>query len=263
MATFRIPLKVASVILSVAIGLTLNLSESSEANNKTQPQSGVGRAPDSQDSDALKLKTTLVIVPVIASDHNGIYIPDMQKNEFTLLEDGVKQNIAFFAITSEPFNVILMLDTSRSTSQKLGQIKQAAIAFVDQLRPLDRVKVISFDDEVRDLKGFTSDKATLRSAIERTRTGGSTRLYDAFRLALENLRRKKGRKAIVLLTDGVDTRSHSTTYADNLRELEESGVIVYPIRYSRRDRSNAPATSAPGRAEGHLGCSTAARTSPT
>ena len=104
-----------------------------------------------QDIDTLKTDTNLVIVPVIASDRAGSYIGDLAKEEFEIVEDGVKQEIAFFAQVSVPFHVVLMLDTSASTEDKLNQIQRAAFAFVQQLQNADRVKVISFDDQVRDL----------------------------------------------------------------------------------------------------------------
>lgn len=195
--------------------------------------------PDQKDADAVKLGTTLVTVPVVASDRNGIYVPDLRKDEFTVSEDGVNQELVFFATVKEPFHVVLMLDTSASTQEKLGQIQRAAFAFVEQLQPADRVKVISFDDDIRDLNDFTSDRSVLRRAIQQTRPGKGTRLYDAFRLALQNLSDEDGRKAIVLFTDGVDWHSLSTTYEDNARALEESGVIVYPIRYDTRADTEA------------------------
>ncbi|HSO75891.1 MAG TPA: VWA domain-containing protein, partial [Blastocatellia bacterium] len=194
---------------------------------------------DQQEPEAVKLGTTLVTAPVIASDRNGLYIPDMRKEEFTVFEDEVKQDLVFFATIEEPFHVVLMLDTSASTQEKLGLIQRAAIAFVEQLQSADRVKVISFDDDIRDLNDFTSDRQTLRHAIEQTRPGKGTRLYDAFRLALQNLRYEEGRKAIVLFTDGVDWHSKSTTAEDNRRELEESRVIVYPIQYDTRAETEA------------------------
>ena len=210
------------------------------AKKTSQPAaSGTQQTTEQKDADAVKLGTTLVTVPVIASDRNGIYIPDLRKDECTVFEDGVKQELVFFATVKEPFHVVLMLDTSASTQEKLGQIQRAAVAFVEQLQAADRVKVISFDDDIQDLNDFTSDRTVLRRAIEQTRPGKGTRLYDAFRLALQNLKYEEGRKAIVLFTDGVDWHSRSTTYEDNLRALEESGVIVYPIRYDTRAETEA------------------------
>ncbi len=127
-----------------------------------------------------------------------------------------------------------MLDTSASTREKLSLIRRAAIAFVDQLQPGDRVKVISFDDEVRDLNDFTGDRALLRSAINRTAPGQGTKVYDAFEVALNSIKKIQGRKAIVLFSDGVDWHSDHSSFDGTLRSLEEEGVVVYPIRYETR-----------------------------
>jgi von Willebrand factor type A domain len=192
-----------------------------------------------QEIETLKIDTNLVTVPVIATDATGLYVPDLRQEEFSVLEDGIKQNIAFFNTVSAPFHVILMLDTSASTEQKLTQIKNAAIAFVEQLQPRDRVKVISFDDEVRDLNDFTNDRAAMKSAILQTRSGQGTKLYDAFELALNSIRAIRGRKAIVLFTDGVDYHSDQATFDGTLHNLDEEGVIVYPIRYETRAETEA------------------------
>ncbi len=184
--------------------------------------------------ETIKIDTSLVTVPLVASDRNDIYVPDLRQDELVLFEDGVKQEIVFFASIKEPFHVVLMLDTSASAQEKLGQIQRAADAFVNQLQPADRVKVIAFDDQVRELSGFTNDRAELRRAIYSTRPGEGTKLYDAVKLALNHLARVKGRKSIVIFTDGVDWRSDSTHYEDNIKAVEEAGVIVYPIRYDTR-----------------------------
>ena len=187
-----------------------------------------------QDVDTLKTDTDLVTVPVIATNANGLYVEDLNQNEFTLTEDGVKQEIAFFSKISAPFQVILMLDTSASTEETLGKIQQAAFAFIQQLQPTDRVKIISFDDTVRDLNEFTSDRNVLKASINRTRSGKGTKLYDAITVALNSVRNIKGRKAIVIFTDGVDWHSDESTFDGTLRWLDEEGVIVYPIRYDTR-----------------------------
>ncbi len=184
--------------------------------------------------EAIRIDTTLVTVPVIASTRNDVYVHDLRQAEFSLYEDGVKQEIVFFATIKTPFHVVLMLDTSASTQEKLKHIQRAAVAFINQLQMADRVKIISFDDEVRQLSDFTNDRAELRRAIEAIRPGQGTRLYDAVRLAMADLAQVKGRKAIVLFTDGVDWYSNDATYDSNLREIEESGIIVYPIRYDTR-----------------------------
>ena len=187
------------------------------------------------DGDAVRVETNLVTVPVIASDQGGRYIPDLKAEEFTVSEDNAEQKVAFFATVTEPFNVVLMIDTSASaTVEKLRDVQEAAVAFTEQLREGDRVKVISFHDELQDLCDFTSDRGVLATAIRSTRRGKGTRLYDAFDVAYRSLRRLKGRKAVIMLTDGVDSYSANRTYDDNRRSVEESDVIVYPVRFDTR-----------------------------
>lgn len=191
--------------------------------------------PELQGVDTLKITTDLVTVPVIATSREGAYIPDLRQDEFSVAEDGVQQEVAFFAALSAPFHVVLLLDTSSSTKEKLGLIRQAAIAFVDQLQKDDRIKVISFDDQVRDLNEFTNDRAALRNAINKTESGAGTKLYDAFEVALGSIKTIKGRKAIVLFTDGVDYHSDRATFDGSLRGLDEEAVVIYPIRYDTRE----------------------------
>jgi hypothetical protein len=105
-----------------------------------------------------------------------------------------------------------MLDTSLSTKEKLPLIQRAAIAFLEQIGPNDKVKVISFDGDLYNWNDFTSDKTILRSAISKTRLGYSTRVYDAVQLALDSLRPIQQRKAIVLLSDGGDAYSKQSSF---------------------------------------------------
>jgi Ca-activated chloride channel family protein len=212
-------------------------------NPPTEEQKNEGRAEeqqtepsaDGQDVETVKVETNLVTVPVIASDHGDRYIPDLKQEDFTIFEDGVKQEISFFETVTAPFHLVLMIDTSASTQDKLGQIQQAAIAFTEQLQKADRVKVMSFADSVRDLSDFTSDRAVLQWAIRDTRPGQGTKLYDAMAVGLKALQRVKGRKAIVIFTDGVDSYSDRESYDKNRRMIEEAGIIIYPIRYDTRD----------------------------
>ena len=195
--------------------------------------------PQDQDVETLKIDTNLVTVPVIASSRTGSYVADLKKEEFKLSEDGTPQEISFLATVNAPFYVVLMLDTSDSTQEKLAQIQRAAIAFLEQLQPSDKVKIISFDGELHDWTDFTSDKAILRNAISKTRTAHDTHVYDAMQLALNSLRLIQQRKAIVIFTDGMDWHSESSTYEGTIRDLDESGVIVYPIRFDTRAETEA------------------------
>jgi hypothetical protein len=228
------------VLLSVAL---ISLAQSSRKRTRPAsptPATSAGQPnpeptpPEDEAVETLKTTTDLVTVPVIAADVNGIYVPDLTKEEFQISEDGIKQDVAFFATVTAPFHVILMLDTSASTREKLADIQRAAVAFVEQLQSQDRVKIISFNDEVTDHNEFTSDRALLRAAINKTRAGEGTKLYDAFSTALDTIRTISGRKAIVLFTDGVDRISDRATFDSTIRGLDEEGIIVYPIRYDTR-----------------------------
>ena len=201
---------------------------------RAQEPKPASKTSSEQDVDTLTIDTNLVTVPVIASSRTGGYIADLKKEEFKLTEDGVAQEIAFLASVDAPFYVVLMLDTSVSTKEKLALIQRAAMDFLEQIRPNDKVKVISFDGVLRSWDDFTSDKTILRSAISKTRTSGGTRVYDAVRLALDSLRPIQQRKAIVLFTDGVDSYSKRSSFESTVRDLDESGVIVYPIRYDTK-----------------------------
>ena len=190
--------------------------------------------PEAAPVETLKIDTNLVTIPVVATDAAGLFLADLRQDEFSIFEDDTKQEISFFATVNTPFQVILMLDTSASTEAKLRQIQDAALAFLDQLKPADRVKVISFDSDLHDLNDFTNNRQELRTAIMKTRPGQGTRLYDALDLALSSIRPIQGRKAIVLFTDGVDYHSDASTFDGTLHGLDEEGVIVYPIRFDTR-----------------------------
>lgn len=182
--------------------------------------------------DVIRVETTLVTLPVSVSDRDGRYIPNLTKSDFRLWEDGVEQQVAFFSSVDKPFSLVLLLDTSGSTRFKIEEIQDAAIAFVNQLRPDDRVMVVSFDDDVRVLTEFTNDRYRMRDAIRRTRTGNGTKLYDAVDLVInQRLNQVQGRKAVVLFTDGVDTTSNRASYASNVRDAEELDALIYPVQY--------------------------------
>lgn len=194
--------------------------------------------------ETVRIDTDLVTVPVAATNADGRHVPDLRQDEFTVTEDGVNQQIALFATTRLPVSVVLLLDTSASTKDKLALIQAAAIAFVEKLEAADRVKVISFDNQVHELSGFSNDRATLKAAISRSTSGEGTKLYDAIELALSSLRKLEGRKAIVLFSDGVDWHSDLASDYSTLRWLDEEGMVVYPIRYDTRAQTERIARQA-------------------
>jgi VWFA-related protein len=193
------------------------------------------------EGDVVRVDTTLVTVPVSVLDRQGRFVPNLRREDFSVLENGIEQSIAYFEPAEKPFTVALLLDTSPSTQFHISEIKEAAIAFAKQLRPQDRVLIISFSDEVLLLTEATNDINTITQVVlENVKEGNSTRLYDAVHLAInERLDRIPGRKAMVLFTDGVDTSSFSANYQSTLHEAEELDALIYPIRYDTTDYMRA------------------------
>jgi VWFA-related protein len=189
------------------------------------------------EGDVVRVNTSLVTVPVSVLDRQGRFIPDLQREDFRVFENGVEQAVAYWEPADKPFTVALLLDTSPSTAFHLWQIKEAAIAFAKQLRPQDRVLIVSFNDQVLLLTEVTNDMNVVSAVIEQNANmGNATRLYDAVHLVIkERLNKIKGRKAIVVFTDGVDTASFQANYASTMREVEELDALIYPIQYDTTD----------------------------
>jgi Ca-activated chloride channel homolog len=183
------------------------------------------------ENGTIKMDTALVTIPVSVMDRDGKFVPFLKKRDFRIYEDGVEQDIESFNSVETPFHVALVLDTSNSTMFKFADIQDAAFAFIKQLRRDDKVMVVSFDSKVRFHCDFTNYYDELRRAINETRIGGSTKLYEAVDKVVDRLGEIEGRKAIVLFTDGVDTASRRANFQNTIEKVEESGAIVYPIKY--------------------------------
>jgi Ca-activated chloride channel homolog len=184
------------------------------------------------EGDILRVDTTLVSLPVSVMDRDGKFIPNLRQEDFLIWENGVEQRVAYFASVDKPFTVALVIDTSGSTKSRLMEIQDAATTFVNQLRPDDRVMVVSFSDRIRVLAQPTNDRYVLRDAIRMTEPGSGTRLYDAVDMIInEHFNRIDGRKAIVLFTDGVDTTSKRASYESTVRDAEELDALIYPVKF--------------------------------
>src|SRR5437016_8782847 len=182
--------------------------------------------------DVVPVDTTLVSIPVSVMDRDGKYIPNLRKEDFHIWEDGVEQRVAYFASTEKPFTVALVIDTSGSVRERLQEIQDAAMTFVDHLRSDDKVMIVSFDDKIRFLTPDpTTDRYAIRGAIDRVAPGPGTRLYDAVDQVMNKMKSIEGRKAIVLFTDGVDTTSKRQTYESTVSEAEEMDALIYPIEF--------------------------------
>ena len=197
------------------------------------PTPGSNGAIIGDSDEEIKVETNLVTMPVSVLDRDGRFVSGLYQRDFEIFENGTKQKIEYFQSVEQPFTVVLMIDVSPSTAFRIDEIQNAAISFVDQLRPADRVMVIAFDETVQVLSEPTNNRAQLRNAIQRAQFGDGTSLYEAVDNALNRqLAKIQGRKAVVIFTDGVDTTSRRANYQSTVADAEEADALVYPIRYN-------------------------------
>lgn len=171
-----------------------------------------------QDDDPIRVDSSIVRLNVGVADGRGRPITDLDRSKFEIFEDGVKQQILKFEPTEAPFSVVIMLDMSGSTLGFRQVIKQSAVRFIDALGPNDRVAVIEFYDKINLRNDFTTDRRKIAESIAVANGRGKTHLYKALEFALDKLSKEKSRrKAIIVLTDGVDS-----LVKDQDRDLLES-----------------------------------------
>lgn len=198
-----------------------------------KPPAPTPTPPVMDNEEEIRVETNLVTMPVSVLDRNGRFVSGLRQSDFQIFENGIPQKIEYFQTVEQPFTVVLLIDVSPSTQFRIDEIQDAAIAFVNQLRPNDRVMVIAFDEAVRTLSEPTSNRARLRDAIRQARFGDGTSLYEAVDYSLNRvLRSIEGRKAVVIFTDGVDTTSRRASYESSLSDAEESEALIYPIRFN-------------------------------
>ena len=184
------------------------------------------------DRDVIRVATNLVTIPVRLLTSDGKPVPHVRQSEFKIYENGVEQEVAYFSDEEQPFTVALVLDMSYSSVFKLDDIQSAARIFTFKLRPDDRVTVVSFDEKSHVLCEPTNDRRIMQLAIDGSRIASGTSLYDTLDDVFTKLSSAGGRKAIVLLSDGVDTSSSRADAAEVANRFSGEDVIVYPIQYN-------------------------------
>ena len=178
----------------------------------------------------VKIDVRLVNVFVTVTDPRGAPVAQLTKDNFHLSEDGKEQKIAVFDKESAlPLSIIVAVDTSLSTKKDLPLELASARHFAHTiLRPVDAISLYQFSEIVDEVVPFTSDIKTIDHGIDRIHVGSATALYDALYLSSRALDRRRGRKVIVVITDGGDTVS-KTDYRDAVRAAQEAEAIVYSI----------------------------------
>jgi len=249
--------------LLAIIALDLKTFNSAGARQITQQQTQRPRrvsggneqppAPNSKDEvdegDVVRVETQLVSVPAVVTDSNGRPLMGLRPENFKLVEDGQVQNITNFGTVDTPFEIALLLDTSGSTRDDVALIKQAANSFIEALRAGDRVAVVSFNADregsdsiakVETLSPLTSDRKQLRMAIDNLGASNGTPYYDALEQVADEIFREpprdevKGRRAVVALTDGVDSASASD-FNSAKGKISRAGIACYFIQVNTED----------------------------
>jgi VWFA-related protein len=201
------------------------------------------------EGDVVRVDTQLVSVPAVVTDANGRPLTGLRPENFKLVEDGAVQNITNFGTVDTPFEIALLLDTSGSTREDVALIRQAANSFIEALRTGDRVGIVAFNTDrttadsiatVETLSPLTADRQSLRTAIGNLGASNGTPYYDALERVADEIFREpprdevKGRRAVVALTDGVDSASTSDFNSAKLK-LSRAGIACYFIQVNTED----------------------------
>ncbi|HXD31816.1 MAG TPA: VWA domain-containing protein [Pyrinomonadaceae bacterium] len=201
------------------------VKEPEPAKEPEQPEIGEG--------DVVRVSTSLITVPAQVMDRNGRFIGNLQQQDFLIYENGVPQQLSYFNSVEAPFTVALLLDVSGSTQTRLQAIRAAANAFIARLRPNDRIMLVSFDGKINVLTEAVTVSQLRKQKLRLDAVNDGTLLYDTVD---EVLNRRfagiSGRKAIVMLTDGVDQGSKRSSRRQNLRDANESEVLIYTVQYN-------------------------------
>jgi len=217
------PVTIVAAIMAASVTL---------GSQQSQPSS---QAPQTPPTPSIRVGVDLVSLNVTVTDSSAHYVTDLQNENFSVFEDGVKQDVTLFSRTNLPIALALLLDTSASMETKLPVAQEAAVGFAKRLRKQDLAEVVSFDSRVIVLQTFTNSSGELEQAIRRTSPGGSTSLNNAVYIALKDLKKivaksadEVRRQAIVVLSDGEDTSS--LLPFEEVRDLaKRSETAIYTI----------------------------------
>jgi VWFA-related protein len=181
-----------------------------------------------KNQEAVKASVKRVLVSV--TDLNNRAIADLSRADFEVSESGEVREILSVESTTAPFNLVLLLDVSGSVENYVDFIRKAARNFVNTVSRNDKIAIIIFNEDIKTISTFTTDKEKLSESLDTFDAGGSTAYYDALAYTLvETLRPLRGeRTAIVVLSDGDDNRSF-LSFDSLLGSIQESGALIYPL----------------------------------
>jgi len=204
------------------------------------------KAQEPDDDSPIKVNTLLMTVPFTVSDGRGRNIAGLKKESFSVFQNGDPQDIEYFFNEEAPMNVAILIDTSASTEKVLDKIQKAARDFVRILRPEDKGMIVSFDYRTLYLSELTSDKKKLSKAIDQAQIAdkaGSDMNEAVFRVVKNQFESFKGRKAVIVLTDGIVIK-RSVSSQQIMDALQKSDTLFYPIIFKTKFLAEAKARAA-------------------
>jgi Ca-activated chloride channel homolog len=175
-----------------------------------------------------KSGTSIVPVLTTVTDNQGRLVPNLEQEEFTILDNGKPQPITLFQNETQPFTVVVMLDFSFSMTTHLDLLKQATEQFILRMLPADKGQVGAFSDKIQFSGKFTNNRDDLVAALKDLQFGNPTRLYDAIDASIDMLKEVEGRKIVLVFTDGDDTASRRGM-GDVLDKARATETMIYAI----------------------------------
>lgn len=212
--------------------------------NQNQSNGTKGHDSESVDDDdeVVTINASEVLLPVTVRDASGRLVTDLSRKDFKVFEDGREQPLSDLSLRRVPVDVALLVDASSSVAESFDDFRRAAEEFAARLEADDRFCLVKFDDRVELLLDWTSSRLQLRRALGRLSTGVFTRFNDALALsAREQFRKGERRRALVVLSDGIDSNRGATTADAAMRALLEGQVTVYVISNTEIERGRKSA----------------------
>jgi VWFA-related protein len=189
----------------------------------------------------IRVDVALVNIVATVTDSHGRYVTDLAAEDFIVQEDSRRQNISYFSHSNDlPISVGIVLDTSASMERKMGTATRAVDRFIRDIHPEDDIFLMTFDESPKVRQNFTSDREKLSEALYKVKLGSGTALYDAVIAGIDKLKKaKRNKKAIILISDGVDTSSEHD-FAVALLATRESEALVYCLGISAERTARFP-----------------------
>jgi len=192
-------------------------------------QAAVAPQDRAGDEYRIRVNTNLVVLHATVQDHKGALVSGLEKDSFRVFEDGALQQIKYFSHEDIPVTVGLVIDNSRSIEPRKARLDAAALSFVDKSNPEDETFIIHFDSEVRLSRSFTHDRMSLHHDLAGAKPYGETALYDAIMTGLDTMNEASySKKALLVITDGIDNRSQSTLEQVVARASRDD-VMIFPV----------------------------------